>query len=395
MEVFEEETLAGYAQKSSHSAGRVHKEERHPFRTDFQRDRARIIHSKAFRRLESKTQVFLNGTGDHFRTRLTHTMEVASISRTIARALALNEDLAEAIALAHDLGHSPVGHCGEKALNELMTEHGGFEHNAQSLRVVEHLEIKYPWFPGINLTFEVLEGLNKHQKPQRPLSGNKAVKGVKAKPYLQPSLEAQIANIADEITYYSHDIDDGLDSSLISPRQLSRLDVWQESFQTVREEFPKLRGDELNRYVVRCIIDRQVEDVILTSSELIAQSGVRSVEEVRLHPKPLIQYSQKLALANRELRKFLYKNLYYHPKVDSANKHACDALRRVFLAYIKNPLWLPDPFRARLRKEGLHRTACDYISGMTDRFLFDEFNRIFDASPMPSLYHRLSRFRSE
>lgn len=390
MEVFEEDTLAGYAQKSSHSAGRVHPEERHPFRTDFQRDRARIIHSKAFRRLESKTQVFLNGTGDHFRTRLTHTMEVASISRTIARALAMNEDLAEAIALAHDLGHSPFGHCGEKTLDELMADHGGFEHNDQSLRVVEHLEIKYPWFPGINLTLEVLEGLNKHQKLQAPDSSGK-----KQKAYCQPSLEAQIANIADEITYYSHDIDDGLDSNLISPRQLMRLEVWKQTHEMVRQEFPKLRGIELNRYIVRCMIDRQVEDVILTSSELIARSGVKSVEEVRMHSKPLIQYSQGLARANRDLRKFLYKNLYYHPKVASANNHACEALRRVFLAYVKNPLWLPDPFRARLRKEGLHRTACDYLSGMSDRFLFDEFHRIFDASPMPSLYNRLSRFHSE
>src|SRR5690242_11918941 len=211
MEAFEEESLACYAQKSAHSIGRVHNEARHPFRTDFQRDRARIIHSKAFRRLESKTQVFLNGSGDHFRTRLTHTMEVASISRSIARALALNEDLAEAIALAHDLGHSPFGHCGEETLHDLMADHGGFEHNIQSLRIVEHLEIKYPWFPGINLTVEVIEGLKKHQK----LQGGPNLNG---EGYSQPSLEAQIANLADEITYYSHDIDDGLDSNLISPR---------------------------------------------------------------------------------------------------------------------------------------------------------------------------------
>ena len=385
MEAFEEDALASYAQKSAQSVGRVHAEARHPFRTDFQRDRARIIHSKAFRRLESKTQVFLNGTGDHFRTRLTHTMEVASISRTIARALALNEDLAEAIALAHDLGHAPFGHCGEETLHELMADHGGFEHNAQSLRIVENLEIKYPWFPGINLTLEVIEGLQKHQKLHDSLNPN-------GEAHTHPSLEAQIANLADEITYYSHDIDDGLESNLITPRQLLKLRVWNDSYRAVRAMFPKLKGGELTRYVIRCLIDRQVEDVIVTSSELIAQAGVKSVDDVRRQPKSLIRYSEPLQLGNRELRKFLYKNLYYHPKVAGANQHACAALRRVFLAYVKTPSLLPETVRARVKKEGLHRTVCDYISGMTDRYLFNEFNRIFDIAPKVVPFRRISRF---
>jgi dGTPase len=309
-------------------------------------------------------------------------MEVASISRSIARALALNEDLAESIALAHDLGHSPFGHCGEETLHELMVDHGGFEHNAQSLRIVENLEIKYPWFPGINLTLEVIEGLKKHHDSP-PQNGE---------PPTQPSLEAQIANLADEITYYSHDIDDGLDSNLINSRQLLNLEAWQDSYRAVRTMFPKLHGGELTRYVIRCLIDRQVEDVIMTSSELIAKSRVKTVEEVRSQPKALIRYSQPLASANRELRKFLYKNLYYHPKVAGANQHACGALRRVFQAYIKNHLWLPESVRDRIKKEGLHRTVCDYISGMTDRYLFNEFNRIFDSAPKATLFSRISRF---
>jgi dGTPase len=242
----ESEWLAPYAQKSGDSAGRVHKEPAHPYRTAYERDRSRIIHSRAFRRLEYKTQVFLNGTGDHLRTRLTHTIEVASISRTIARALGLNEDLAEAIALAHDLGHAPFGHSGETVLNELMRGHGGFEHNVQSLRIVEVIERKYPRFAGLNLSWEVCEGLQKHQKFYDPPERGKCEK------YTSPSLEAQIANLADEITYYSHDLDDGLDFQLITPKQLEELEVWCDSHAEVRRHFPKLRGRGLHSYVIRC-----------------------------------------------------------------------------------------------------------------------------------------------
>jgi len=362
--------LASYAQKSGESAGRKHREPRHPYRTEYQRDRARIIHSRAFRRLEYKTQVFLNGTGDHLRTRLTHTIEVAQISRSIARALALNEDLAEAIALAHDLGHAPFGHSGEEMLDSLMRDDGGFEHNTQSLRIVEMIERKYPRFPGLNLSSEVLEGLKKHQKFYEPLRADHAQ-------HTCPSLEAQIANLADEITYYSHDLDDGLECDLINVKQLGELEVWQESYDEVRSHFSDLEGKELNTYVIRCIIDREVQDVITTSADLIATAKVKTVDDVRRQKKPLIRYSAHRVQANRKLRKFLYQNLYYHPRVAAANQRACMMLKNVFKAYIADPSLLGETSSHRIPKEGLHRTVCDYLSGMTDRYLMAEHERLF------------------
>src|SRR3954466_8215140 len=265
MEQTERATLAPFAQKSGESRGRKYPEQSHAYRTEFQRDRARIIHSRAFRRLEYKTQVFLNGTGDHLRTRLTHTCEVASVSRTIARALRLNEDLAEAIALAHDLGHAPFGHSGEEMLAECMREHGGFEHNRQSLRVVELLENAYPAFPGLNLTYEVREGLHKHQERDSP----------------SPALEAQIADLADEITYYSHDLDDAVDFEILSADQLREVLVWRRSCARVQERFPDAREPELHKLIIRDIIDVQVTDVIESSSAAIAASAVESAEQVR------------------------------------------------------------------------------------------------------------------
>ena len=264
MERLEEATLAGYAQKSGDSAGRKHREPRHPYRTEYQRDRERIVHSRAFRRLEYKTQVFLNGTGDHLRTRLTHTIEVASISRSIARALGLNEDLAEAIALAHDLGHAPFGHSGEEMLDSLMRDNGGFEHNTQSLRIVEMIEKKDPGVArGLNLSLEALEGhAGSTQEIPRARAGEWRRCGI-----IRPSLEAQIANLADEITYYSHDLDDGLDFNSITLKQLGEMEIWQESYELARTQFPKLKGKELTTDVFRRIIDRQVEDVIVTSFE--------------------------------------------------------------------------------------------------------------------------------
>jgi dGTPase len=383
MEKQEHATLAPYAQKSDESAGREHVEPSHPFRTQFQRDRARIIHSRAFRRLEYKTQVFLNGTGDHLRTRLTHTIEVASISRTIARALSLNEDLAESIALAHDLGHAPFGHGGEDTLDELMREHGGFEHNAQSLRVVELLETKYPKFVGLNLTFEVREGLKKHQvfyNPPEKKNGDK---------YTSPSLEAQIANLADEITYYSHDIDDGLDFDLITTKQLGDLEIWRETEEYVRAQFPAIEGRQLTTYIIRCLIDREVEGVVNTSSELIDAAEVRSVNDVRRQKKPLIRYSQHLLHANTKLRKFLYEHLYFHPRIAEANQRGCTMLRNVFNSYLKQPNLLGEASGRRIRKEGLHRTVCDYVSGMTDRYLMEEHERLFMQDGMtPALPSR-------
>src|SRR3954454_8416893 len=298
MEEGERTALASVAQKSGESRGRQHGEPSHAYRTEFQRDRARIIHSRAFRRLEYKTQVFLNGTGDHSRTRLTHSIEVASISRTIARTLGLNEDLAEAIALAHDLGHSPFGHSGEEMLAECMAEHGGFDHNKQNQRVVELLETAYPAFPGLTLSFEVRERLRKHDESyDSPISGGEK--------YKCPSLEAQIADLADEITYYSHDLDDAVDFEILDTDQLGETAIWRQSHESVSARYPDVREPELHKLIIGAIIDAQVRDVISTSARAIASSGVTSADEVRRQPASLIQYSEARFEANQELRRFL------------------------------------------------------------------------------------------
>src|SRR5882724_4784512 len=369
MEEGERTALASVAQKSGESRGRQHREPSHAYRTEFQRDRARIIHSRAFRRLEYKTQVFLNGTGDHLRTRLTHSIEVASISRTIARALGLNEDLAEAIALAHDLGHPPFGHSGEEMLAECMRDHGGFDHNRQSLRAVELLETAYPNFPGLNLTFEVREGLQKHQAVYE-------FPAPRAEKYYCPSLEAQAADLADEITYYSHDLDDAVDFEILSPTQLSENEVWRRSHRAVLARYAGGREPELHKLIIRDIIDNEVHDVVATSAQSIADAGVQSADEVRRQAVSLIRYSDRLAEANRALRKFLYQNVYYHPRVSEVNRRACEMLRGVFEAYLLDPDRLGDGATRRIEGEGLHRTVCDYVAGMTDRYLMEEYQRI-------------------
>ena len=369
MEADEQSVLAPFAQKSGDSRGRKYPEPRHAYRTEFQRDRARIIHARAFRRLEYKTQVFLNGTGDHLRTRLTHSIEVASISRTIARALALNEDLAEAIALAHDLGHSPFGHSGEEMLAECMREHGGFDHNKQSRRVVELLEAAYPAFPGLNLTWEVREGLRKHDDVyESPPPGMEN--------YQCPSLEAQVADLADEITYYSHDLDDALDFEILAAAQLEETTVWRSSHESVSGRYADAREPELHKLIVGAIIDAQVQDVITTSANAIAESGAQSADEVRRQPAALIRYSEERSEANQELRRFLYKNVYYHPRVAEVNRRACEMLRAVFEAYLAAPHLLGEAAVRRIESEGLHRTVCDYLAGMTDRYLLEEHARL-------------------
>jgi len=387
MEGAERTILAPFAQKSGESRGRKYSEPSHAYRTEFQRDRARIIHSRAFRRLEYKTQVFLNGTGDHLRTRLTHSIEVASISRTIARALGLNEDLAEAIALAHDLGHSPFGHSGEEMLAECMSGHGGFDHNRQSLRVVDLLEDPYPDFPGLNLTFEVREGLKKHDVAYQfddTLSGtnrghdHKAAESrrLEIAQYRFPSLEAQIADLADEITYYSHDLDDAVDFQILTAGQLEENAVWRESDGRVRQRHPDAHEPDLHQLVIRDIIDIEVQDVVSSSAAAIAASGAGSADEVRLNGARLICYSRELRDRNSELRKFLYQNVYYHPRVAEVNQRACEMLRKVFEAYITSPDLLGDSAVRRIEAEGLHRTVCDYIAGMTDRYLMEEYERL-------------------
>jgi dGTPase len=369
MEATERAVLAPFAEKSGDSRGREYSEPSHSYRTEFQRDRARIIHSRAFRRMEYKTQVFLNGTGDHLRTRLTHSIEVASISRTIARALGLNEDLAEAIALAHDLGHAPFGHSGEEMLAECMRDHGGFDHNRQSVRVVELLETSYPNFPGLNLTFEAREGLRKHQLLYDfPTPGEEK--------YHSPSLEAQVADLADEITYYSHDLDDAVDFEILSAAQLGENEVWRRSHRAVLARYAGGREPELHKLVIRDIIDNEVHDLVATSAKSIAESGVQSADEVRRQPAPLIRYSDELAEANRALRKFLYQNVYYHPRVSEVNRRACEMLRRVFEAYVVDPDRLGDGATRRIESEGLHRTVCDYVAGMTDRYLMEEYEHV-------------------
>ena len=359
LEAAEAAVLAPWAQRVADSFGREHAEPKHKLRTTYQRDRARVIHSEAFRRLEYKTLVFLNGTGDHLRTRLTHTMEVASVSRVIARALGLNEDLAEAIALAHDLGHAPFGHTGEERLNRLMKGHGGFEHNLQSLRIVEFIESKHPDTPGLNLSYELREGLRKHD--QGYLRGSQR--------FPSPSLEAQVANLADEIAYYSHDLDDGLDAGLLSEDELEELDLWRRCAVGVQETFPGFDGAAFRRQLIRNLIDLEVEDVVAATAQRIEDSGVQSADDVRRQPKPLVGYSDEIRRGNQQLRKFLYQNLYFHPQVAEPNQRAADLIERVFRACLEKPEIMGQSTLNRRNRDGLERTACDYVSGMTDRYL--------------------------
>ncbi len=371
LEANEKQTLAPYAQRSADSRGRSHPEPPHEWRTHYQRDRDRIIHSRAFRRLEYKTQVFLNGTGDHLRTRLTHTIEVAAVSRNIARALGLNEDLAEAIALAHDLGHSPFGHKGEYALDRLMQDHGGFEHNRQSLRIVETLEQKYPHHEGLNLSWETLEGLVKHFNPDNHHSKRE---GFEAK---SNSLEAQVANLADEITYYSHDLDDGLDSKLLDEADLdANVQIWCDTSGAVRSEHGDLETETRHYAVIRRLINSQVHDVVETSGRLISESGVQSADDVRLQEGPLIRYSDERRRANLELREYLYENLYYNPVVHKPNLRAIKLLEALFGYYLEHPEEIGSQSRARIETDGLHRAISDYLSGMTDRYVALEFERL-------------------
>lgn len=371
---FREAFLSPCAQRATASAGRKRPEQEHSFRSCYQRDRDRIVHGTSFRRLDGKTQVFLNGTGDHYRTRLTHTIEVASISRTVARALALNEDLAEAIALAHDLGHPPFGHSGESTLNLLMKEKGGFDHNEQSLRVVELLEESYPQQPGLNLSYEVLEGLQKHRREFQHPDGTR---------YLQPSLEAQIANVADEIAYYSHDLEDGLESGLLRMEGLSELELWREAAAQAYEQSSNTLATASPRthrkFILRCLINREVEDLVNTSHRMIMDSAVNTVAEVRQHPTRLIGYSTELKLRNAALRKYLFENFYRHPEVNGANATACFQMEQVFESLLNNPTQLGRRSIDRIEREGLPRVVTDYIAGMTDSYLRSRYQSALSA----------------
>ncbi|HZR21149.1 MAG TPA: deoxyguanosinetriphosphate triphosphohydrolase [Verrucomicrobiae bacterium] len=389
LEQLERQSLASYAQLSGDSRGRKYREEPPEWRTHFQRDRDRVIHSRAFRRLEYKTQVFLNGTGDHFRTRLTHTMEVAGISRNIARALKLNEDLGETIALAHDLGHSPFGHKGEAVLDRLMKQEGGFEHNRQSLRIVEELEQKYPLFPGLNLTWEVREGLSKHHtaydNPRQRREFHLA----------SPSLEAQVANLADEIAYYSHDLDDGLDSGLLSEKQLrAQVRLWHQAAKTVEVQYGKL-PDECRRYfIIRCITDLQVKDVVTTTENLIREAKISTADDARSHPRALVHYSVERGQLNTELCQFLYQNLYDNPAVNEPHFRARLVLEALFQHYLANHQEIGSQARKQARRNGWPRAVCDYLAGMTDRYALLDHQRLVQAGRLtapPSAPGPLSR----
>lgn len=349
--------LAPFAVKNSQSNGRMHDEPKDEFRTDFQRDRDRIIHSKAFRRLKGKTQVFVANHGDHYRSRLTHTMEVAQLARDMARTIGLNEDLAETIALAHDLGHTPFGHAGEQALNDCMHRFGGkFEHNAQSRRIVEFLERKYPDFPGLNLTKEVLEGLGKHRSAyDRPDMTSAEL----------PSLEAQVVNLADEIAYQNHDIDDGIRSGILLVSDLEKLEIWQLASQKVPNNLPT------DIWISRCVsslITLMVNDVLTETARRLEKERISSPKQVRTHIEPLVSFSDDFAQKNAFLRQFLMAQFYRQPEVMAMSEYGQGVIKQLFFAYQKRPDLLPVEILAKIGEESDVIVIRDYIAGMTDRF---------------------------
>ncbi len=379
--------LVPYAVSDAVTRGRRHSEPPPNFRSEFQRDRDRIIHSAAFRRLEYKTQVFVNHEGDLFRTRLTHSIEVAQIARSIARALRLNEDLTEAIALAHDLGHTPFGHAGQDVLNTCMKDFGGFEHNLQSLRVVEELEERYADFHGLNLTFETREGILKH------CSSKKAAElGALGERFLtrkQPSLEAQLTNLADEIAYNSHDVDDGLRAGLIDVEQLSDITLFRTQYEEVRRRHPGLAPRRTIHEVVRRLINCQVVDLIETSLQRIEAAQPADLEAVRNRPEPLIAFSDDMRAQNLELKRFLRSHLYRHYRVHRMSAKAGRVIRELFEAFFDDPGLMPDEarahaeaLRARDGEAGQARAVSDYIAGMTDRYAIREHGRVYNPGEL-------------
>ena len=372
LEQQEMERLAPYAMKSRDSRGRQYPEDEHAYRTAYQRDRDRIIHTTAFRRLEYKTQVFIITEGDYYRTRLTHTIEVAQIGRTIARALRANEDLTEAICLAHDLGHGPFGHSGEEALNTLMSEHGGFDHNHQSLRIVEKLERRFPDFYGLNLSWEVREGIMKHESEyDRGLA-------FAFDPDRRGTLECQIVNAADEIAYSTADLDDGLRSGMITPDQLRDLTLWQEVTRELEID-PRAGFSEMDRHrVIRRLVGKEVTDLIQATDEALRAHNIQSVDDIRDLPTNVVTYSEAMQARNRELKDFLYQNLYRHWRVMRMANKAKRFLTELFRLYVSDPTLLPQQTQARLEDETLHRVVCDYIAGMTDRYALQEYQKLFD-----------------
>ena len=369
-EKLENEKLGTYAAMNSSSRGRRYPEQEHAFRTAYQRDRDRIIHSTAFRRLEYKTQVFVNHEGDHYRTRLTHSLEAAQIARTVARALQLNEDLTEALTLAHDLGHTPFGHSGEDTMNQLMQEHGGFEHNIQALRIVDLLEERYPDFQGLNLTFETREGIVKHSSGWAQRASEEFQDG------MEPALEAQLVDLADEIAYTNHDLEDGLSSQILSLVALRDIELWKEHFNLEERsvEDPRIPI----RIAIRGIINTLTTDLIGQTGANLRRHAIHSLEDVRRHKGRIVALTSSTEEKKNKLQAFLFKNLYRNHRVVRMAEKARRVVRDLFGAYTSNPLQLPPHIGQRIPDEGLERVVCDYIAGMTDRFALDEHSKLFD-----------------
>ena len=372
IELREERELASYAMKSKDSRGRKYPEPEHEYRSVYQRDRDRIIHSTAFRRLEYKTQVFVNHEGDYYRTRLTHTMEVSQIARSIARVLNLNEDIAEAISLAHDLGHTPFGHSGEDALKKLMEGHGGFEHNLHGLRVVDILERKYPDFPGLNLSWELKESIIKHKSPYDSTSIATEYHANE-----QPLLEAQIVDKADSIAYDNHDLDDSLKAGIITDDDLQVVDLWRETQKRVKHKYTINDRDIVIAQTIKTIIDLEVTDLIENTMSRIRQEGIKTVLDVRQYPGLIVSFSPILSKQKRNLQEFLFKNVYQHYRVVRMADKAKRFLEELFIGFIKNPKQLPIEYQKWVEEAGLYQAVCDYIAGMTDRFAQDEYKKLF------------------
>jgi dGTPase len=368
--------LAPYALLAQNSRGRAYPESECPYRTAFQRDRDRIIHSKAFRRLEYKTQVFAYYEGDHYRTRLTHTLEVAQIARSIAQYVGANEDLTYAIALAHDLGHTPFGHAGEAALQELMHDMGGFDHNAQSLRVVDLLEARYPEFPGLNLTYEARAGVIQHRTVY-----DHAPTGLVAElsSGLQPSLEAQIVNYADETAYNCHDVEDGLRSGYFDERDFADLGLWGEVTRIIRERYPGLDRDTFLYQCTRTLIDTFIRDILTATEEELSAGGYQSAADIMAAGKPVVRFSAQVQHWKEQLNEFLHTRFYTHHKILRMKYKAERLLKDLFREYTRRPSQLPPGVQKKIadNAEGLERTVCDYIAGMTDRFALDEHRKLF------------------
>lgn len=377
LEEIEDQFLAPYGIRSKDSKGRSHPEDEPDYRTVFQRDRDRILHTTAFRRLEYKTQVFINYEGDYYRTRLTHTLEVAQIGRSVARALGANEDLVETICLAHDLGHPPFGHSGERELARMMVDFGGFNHNQHSYRIVTELEKRYPEFDGLNLTYEVLEGMIKHETEYDVSDASDF------DPNLRGHLEAQIANAADELAYTAHDLDDGLRSGMITPDDLAGISLWE----VINESVGRRRSDsldELSRHrLIRRLINIEITDLTQSIDRMIRRSGVRNVEELQKLPYNVVGFSEDMHRRNRELKDFLYNNLYNHFRVVRMAVKAERVVESLFKAFIEEPTILPDTFQRMIDEKGLEQTVCNYIAGMTDRYAIDEYQKLFDPAVLP------------